>query len=65
MSVYTCNFVVVAVVVGTVGVGACVDVASGLVLGVPVAVGSRSVLSVALSVCVTYTLDLKVWWPQG
>jgi hypothetical protein len=65
MSVNTCNFVVVAVVVGAVGVGACVDVASGLVLCVPVVVGSWFVLSVALSVCVAYTLDLKIWWPQG
>jgi hypothetical protein len=67
MSVYTCYFVVVAVVavvavvVGAVGVRACVDIASGLVLGVSV-VGPWPVLPVAVSVCVAYTVDLKMWW---
>jgi hypothetical protein len=61
VSVYTCYFVVVAVVFGAVGVGACIDIASGLVLGVPV-VGSWPVLPVAVTVCVAYTLDLKMWW---
>jgi hypothetical protein len=57
--VYTCYFVVVAVVFGAVGVGACIDIASGLVLGVPV-VGSWPVSPVAVSVCDAYTLDLKI-----
>jgi hypothetical protein len=61
MFVYTCYFVIVAVVVGAVGVGACVDIASGLVPGVPV-VGPWPVLCVAVSVCVAYTLDLMMWW---
>jgi hypothetical protein len=61
VSVYTCYFVVVSVVVGAVGVGACVDIASGLVLDVPI-VGPWPVLPVAVSVCVAYTLDLKMWW---
>jgi hypothetical protein len=61
VSVYTCYFLVVAVVFGAVGVGACVDIAPGLVLGVPV-VGSWPVLTVAVCECIAYTLDLKMWW---
>jgi hypothetical protein len=64
MSVYTCYFIVVAVVVGAVCVGACVDVASWLVMVVTV-VGPWSALPIAMSVCVVYTLDLTMWWPQG
>jgi hypothetical protein len=60
MSVYTCYFLVVAVVVGAVCVGACVDLASWLVLAVTV-VGPWSALPVVVSVCVVYTLDLKMW----
>jgi hypothetical protein len=57
MSVYTCYFVVVAVVVGAVGLGACIDVASWLVMAVTV-VGPWPALPVAVSVCVVCTLDL-------
>jgi hypothetical protein len=74
MSVYTCYFVVVAVVVGAVSIGACIAIASRLALGVPV-VGPWPVLPVAVSVCVAFTLDLKMWflvcfcgrvrWPSG
>jgi hypothetical protein len=53
MSVYTCYFVNVAVVVGAVGVGACVDVASWLVMAVTV-VGPWSPLPVAMSMCIVY-----------
>jgi hypothetical protein len=62
--VYTCYFVVVAVVVGAVCVGACIDVASWLVLADTV-VGPWSPMPVALSVFIVHTLDLKMWWPQG
>jgi hypothetical protein len=61
MSVYTCYFVVVAVVVGAVSIGACIAIASRLALGVPV-VGPWPVLPVAVSVCVAFTLDLKMWF---
>jgi hypothetical protein len=63
LSVYSCDLILVAVVVGAACISVFIHVTSRLVLAATV-VGSRSSLPVAVSVSVVNTLHLKMRWPQ-